>query len=195
MSVATQEVRPLTYEDLLAFPEDGIRREIITGELLVSEAPTPFHQLALSQLYDQLKAFVKAYGLGTLLPGPVDVRLSNHDIVEPDLVFVSKARRSVIAENAIIGAPDIVVEVLSPSTRGVDLVRKRALYANAAVSEYWILDPTERTLTIHENRDGQLVMLHARDEPPRSRVLSALSLDMASVFSPFSTDADSSPRE
>src|SRR5215204_7341917 len=133
MVVATQApaetLRPLTIEDLEDFPDDGQRHEIITGELIVTAAPSPDHQQLVGLLIRIIGNYVDDRELGLLFPAPVDVKLSENDVVEPDLVFVAEAQREIVTGRYIDGIPNLVVEVLSPSTQRTDLVRKRALYA------------------------------------------------------------------
>lgn len=119
--------RPLTYEDLLETPDDGNRYEILGGELIVSPAPTPMHQRVLARLFRLIDRFVQDKNAGELFFAPLDVRFDPHDIVEPDLLFIRRERLDIIDEKLIEGAPDLVVEVLSPSSRGRDRVRKMAL--------------------------------------------------------------------
>lgn len=128
--------RPLTYDDLLPMPKDGKRYEIIGGELHVAAAPSRKHQDALADVFESLRAWVRPRRLGKVYFAPVDVRISPTDIVEPDILFIRQDRLHIVEANTVEGAPDLIVEVLSPSTRDLDLVRKAALYANAGVEEY-----------------------------------------------------------
>ena len=149
MSNARSSVK-YTYEDLQAFPEgDGKRYEIIDGDLLVTPAPLSKHQLVLGNLHGLLWAFLQASPEGRVLFAPADVVLSEINVVEPDLLFLSNARLDRVTRKNIKGAPDIVVEVLSESTRRADEVRKRKLYESADVLEYWIVDPELETVKVY----------------------------------------------
>src|SRR3712207_6353337 len=117
MSIAT---RPLVHEDLLQTPDDGNRYEIIAGELVVSPAPVPIHQEVAGTLFRWFGDAVRGKGLDKVYFAPVDVRLSKHNVVEPDLVFVSRERRHIVGPKLIDGAPDLLVEILSPSTLNRD---------------------------------------------------------------------------
>ena len=132
----------LTYEDYCLLPNDGKQYEIIDGELF--ETPSPFrpHRKILTNLVYYLVEFVKARKLGSVSVAPFDVVFSRHDVVEPDVVYISAARSSVLAERNVQGAPDLVVEVLSESTAETDRTTKLKLYARYGVAEYWIIDPT-----------------------------------------------------
>ena len=117
----------LTYEDLLAFPEDGKRHEILGGAHCVTPAPTRGHQEAVANLVYFFKDFLRRHPLGQILPAPFDVLFSEHDIAEPDLLYVSNERAAILREENAKGAPDLVIEILSPSTRRRDLGIKRPL--------------------------------------------------------------------
>src|SRR5215211_6392596 len=143
-------LRPLTYDDLLQMPDDGQRYEIIGGELVVTPSPTANHQRLLFQLIRLLDAFVLEHGGGELFFAPFDVQLGYHDIVEPDLVFIaSKQGRVPGQDHKFDGSPVLVLEVISPSSRQTDRVRKMALYARSGVLEFWIADPEQRMLVVN----------------------------------------------
>jgi Uma2 family endonuclease len=139
----------LTYDDYLLFPEDGRRHEILDGEHYVTASPSLKHQTVSIRLSAAISTFVDAHRLGAVFAAPTDVLLSRHDIVVPDLVFISRTRFSILTEANIQGAPDLVVEILSPSTRRVDEGLKLARYESLGVQEYWVADPLRRTMTVH----------------------------------------------
>lgn len=174
--------RPYTYDDLTDTPDDGRRYEIIAGELLVAPAPSPDHQDFLGYLYARFRRFVMERGLGKVFIAPLDVRLTAYDTVQPDLLYIERARLGIKGDRAIDGVPDLVLEVLSNSTRGVDLVRKFATYATAGVREYWIVDPRQRTITVHTLVAGQYEPAAAAEEVARSVVLPGLEIVVADVF-------------
>lgn len=144
----------LTYEDLCLLPNDGKRYEIIDGELFVTPAPLTRHQLILANLLYYLTHFVKERGFGRVFPAPLDVFFSQFDVVEPDIVYVSKERASVITEKNAQGAPDLVVEILSESTAKIDRTTKLKLYARYGVMEYWIIDPNVCSAEIYRLAAG-----------------------------------------
>jgi Uma2 family endonuclease len=145
----------LTYEDYLYFPEDGRRHELINGEHYVTAAPNLKHQTAALNLSSDLRNFVRPRGLGRIWAAPTDVVLSEFDVVQPDVLFVSKARLHIAAGGAEIqGAPDLVVEILSPKTRRTDAITKRHLYEKYGVLEYWIVDPELETVEIYRLTGG-----------------------------------------
>ncbi len=174
---------PLTYDDLIAMPADGQRYELINGEVCVSPAPHRLHQKVSFRLTLQVGSHVEPLALGELYYAPVDVRLSPHDIVQPDLIFLLRDRLHLYRGSVVEGPPDIVVEILSPSTRQTDLVRKAALYARAGVPEYWQLDLEARTLRILALHEGQYREVAPDDEGRlRSIILPDLLIDLQALF-------------
>ena len=138
----------LTYEDYLLFPDDGKRHEIIEGDHYVTPAPRTKHQRISANLTVALASFVKRRGLGLVLAAPSDVILSDENVVQPDLLFVSTARAVIVTEDNIRGAPDLVVEIICETTRKKDEVTKRKLYERFGVQEYWVVDPELETVKI-----------------------------------------------
>lgn len=128
-----------TYEDLAGFPDDNRRREIIDGELIVTPAPGPKHQDAVLLLGARLLAWTEAHG-GKVYVAPLDVYFAHDDVVEPDVVFLRPEHVDQVEDRFVRAPPDLVVEVSSPSTRRLELVRKRDLYERYGVPEYWYVD-------------------------------------------------------
>jgi Uma2 family endonuclease len=131
----------LTYEDFCLLPDDGKRYEIIEGELFVTPAPRLLHQKIVTRLAAALSTLMEREGLGQVFVAPVDVVFSDFDVVEPDIIYVSKQRASVLTEKNLQGAPDLVIEVLSDTTEKRDRTTKLKLYGRFGVQEYWIIDP------------------------------------------------------
>ena len=125
----------LTYDDYLHFPPDGKRHEIIDGEHYVTPAPSTRHQRISRRLVTAMDVYFRDHPLGEVLNAPLDVILSDFDVVQPDVVFVSNERTD-IAEDGIRGAPDLAIEILSPSSRRTDEVAKRKLFERVGVREY-----------------------------------------------------------
>jgi Uma2 family endonuclease len=144
----------LTYEHLRHTPDDGKRYEILEGELVVTDSPTTAHQQIVGNLFEVLRQAQRG-GHGRAYIGPVDVVLHDTEaVVVPDVVFIAKDRLAIVKEKAIIGAPDLIVEILSPSTRNRDLVLKLRQYANHGVRWYWVIDPDRREVRVFEWKDG-----------------------------------------
>ena len=182
--ISAQPVLKFTYEDYRTTPEDK-RYELLDGDLLMTPAPNLKHQrlqLGLSRL---LARFIEERALGELFVAPCDVVLSDHDVVQPDLLFVSRERAHLLSDgDAVRGAPDLVVEILSPATADRDRGYKRALYARRGVAEYWLVDPADETIAVHRLRGGVLAVAHTfgRGQTLRSPLLAGLELDVNAVF-------------
>jgi Uma2 family endonuclease len=138
-SVAAEPKTRYTYDDLERFPDDGLRREIIDGELFVTASPVPRHQRVVTTLIGELYQYTKSHG-GEVFPAPLDVYFSEENVVEPDVLFIAAAHAERIEKKFVRDAPDIVVEVSSPSTRRLELLRKLRLYERFGVPEYWYVD-------------------------------------------------------
>ncbi len=151
----TQTAVKLTYEDYRKTPEDE-RYELIEGELVMAAAPNRAHQTSQANLGAPMHTFVRSEGLGYVFFSPFDVVLSEYTTLQPDLIFVSNENADIITDANIQGAPDVVVEIISPSSTGRDWVVKRDLYARHGVKEYWLIDPINRTLWVMLLKDGYL---------------------------------------
>jgi Uma2 family endonuclease len=136
--------RKLGYDDLLGMPDDGLIREILDGELVVTPAPSPMHQRVSKRLQRQLEAYFEDRALGEVFNAPVDAILGRHDVVEPDILIVTDPET--ISARAIESAPLLAVEVLSPSTERTDRTRKRDRYAANGIQHYWIVSIDDRSV-------------------------------------------------
>ena len=152
--MATQPKTGLTYRDLEAFPDDNLRRELIDGELVVTPAPATRHQGVVVALVFALETYRRQRG-GRVYPAPTDVYFSDVNVVEPDVLFVKPENIERVEARFVRSAPDLVVEVSSPSTRRLELVRKRELYERYAVPEYWYVDLDADRVEVYRLRDGR----------------------------------------
>ena len=175
--------RRATAADYLAL-EEGAPFQLIGGALVHEPAPTPFHQRLVVKLVVHLQRFVEEHDLGSVLLAPIDVRLDDGNVYQPDVLFISSERAAIITERRIEGAPDLVVEVLSPSTGYYDLTHKRRVYAEHGVREYWLIDPLERTVTVEPNDDGRFETLASvrNDGRVASALLDGFEIDAAALF-------------
>lgn len=171
----------LTYTDYLHFPDDR-RWELIDGEALVTPSPSIRHQRIIGRLYRRIAEHLDLHGDGEVLVAPVDVVLSAHDVVQPDIVFVAHGRRHIITDANIQGTPDWLIEVLSDPHR--DRRLKHQLYARAGVPEYWIADPEAGSVEIHLLEGGRYsepAIVRAPDTAS-SRTVPGLTIDLAEAF-------------
>ena len=164
MTTNTSTSGKLGYAEYAAIPDDGRRHEVIDGEHYVNPAPNLYHQAVSKRLQHQLFTKIELAGLGTLFDAPCDVQLSNHDIVQPDLLVVLSARTRIFTPTKVKGVPDLMVEILSPSTIDYDRTVKKELYQSAGVREYWIIDPSEHTLEQLILLDGKYQSNEVSDE-------------------------------
>ncbi len=150
-----QDAQPrFGYTDLLVMPDDGRRYEIHGGKLVVVPSPLPCHQIAVTELVMLLHEYGRRSG-GIALAAPLDIVLDEHDVVQPDIVFFRAERRHLVRPYAVTrAAPDIAVEVLSPSTAGIDRGRKMRMFARYGVPEYWIVAPGPLQIEVHVLKDG-----------------------------------------
>ncbi len=179
--MATETSIRLDYEDYAAIPDDGRRHEIIDGRHYVNPAPASYHQIVLTNLLVALVVHVTKHRLGRVLPSPIDVLLSGHDIVQPDIVFVRAAKAKIIEPKNIKGAPDLVVEILSDSNRRYDVRTKYELYERGGVTEYWIVDPDELGVRVFR-RDGAKFALVPAADPITTPLLPSFALPLADIF-------------
>lgn len=152
-SALTAEKKKYTYEDYLKIPDDK-RYELINGELLMTPSPVPKHQLVSSELYSRLKDFVLKNDIGKVIYAPCDVYFDEENVVQPDILFISKNRLNIIGEKNIQGAPDLVIEIISENSVYRDMVQKKRLYARFGVREYWIVIPEEEEIEIYLLKDN-----------------------------------------
>lgn len=172
-----------TYQDYLLLPEDR-RYELVDGDLYMTPSPATRHQRISRNLELILHLHVTERDLGEILDAPCDVVLSATDVVQPDILFVSKERLSIIGEQNVSAAPDLVVEILSPATQDRDRGIKAKLYARAGVKELWIVDPETRTIEVMTNREEgfRREALHDKMGTLRSPLLTALEIPLEKVF-------------
>ena len=172
-----------TYEDLFSLADDGRRYEIVEGELFEMPSPGSAHALVIAALIRLLMPLVENLG-GRWCTAPIDVFFPGANPVQPDILAIVPGGPAEIVPRGIEGAPDLVIEVLSPSNRGHDLLTKRALYARAGVQEYWLVDPDARTIEILTlDRDAfHLAVTASRQETPESPLLGPLPTTADDLF-------------
>lgn len=157
---------------------------MIGGELVKEPAPTPYHQYISGEIGFELRRFIKDRNLGKVLCAPIDVYFSDTEVYQPDIVFISKDRLHIIGEKKIESAPDLVVEILSPTSAYYDLRHKMRVYEEAGVKEYWIVDPMDRCIEVYTNEGGEFRLINrARGSGSiHSSLLGGFGVDIERVF-------------
>lgn len=183
MKSASIEKRKYTYEDYLKTPDDK-RYELIEGDLIMTPSPTPYHQWISKNIQYELEKFIREKNLGKIFYAPCDVYLNDENVIQPDILFISKERLHIIGEKNIQGAPDLVIEILSETSAYRDLVKKKKIYALFGVKEYWIVDPEEKTVEVYLLKDNIFVIAKRFTVKDflESTLLSGLKIKLAQIF-------------
>jgi len=174
----------LTYADYLQFPDDGLRHELINGEHYVTPPPNTRHQQIAGNLHYLIRHYLEEHPIGKVFFAPVDLLLSDFDVVEPDILFVSRDRSDRITLKNLQGAADLVIEILSPSTRRRDKGLKRALYERVDVREYWMVNPDRDEVEVF-TRSGKIFhapVRYTRDQILVTPLLPSLELAVNRIF-------------
>jgi len=174
----------LTVEDYMALPDDGKRYELIDGELILFPAPIPDHQPVITALMRLIENFVYEFDLGRVFAAATDVVFPGNIVLQPDILFISNARLGIIGTKNIQGAPDLAVEVLSPSTESRDRNIKAEPYWKHGVREYWLVDISRRRIEVlGAGRTGfELLGVYGADDALESPTLSGLSMNVGEAF-------------
>ena len=173
----------LTYQDYLDTPGDE-RYELLDGELILVASPNRNHQTTSMELGSRMHSFAKENDLGWVFHAPYDVLLTESNVVQPDLLFISKERKHISTPANIQGAPNLIVEILSPSSARRDWGYKRELYASHEVNEYWIVDPTNRIVYVMLLKNGVLNLeaTYGEGDTVTSSTLEGFAIDVDDLF-------------
>ena len=172
-----------TVDDYMTTPDEK-RYQLLDGELILAPSPIPKHQACILVIGMALLQFITTRELGKVWVAPLDVVLSRYDVFQPDILFVSNSRAGIITEANIQGAPDLLVEVLSPGTARYDRGYKRTLYGRHGVLEYWLVDPEAETVEVLTLEDNGLTpaATYCRGDTLASPLLAGQSIDLEPVF-------------
>ncbi len=171
--------------DYMAIPDGDERRyELIDGELMLAPAPNTAHQLVAGRLYRILSDLAEELSLGTVFIAPYDVVLSESDVLQPDVLLISPEHLGIVGERNVQGAPDLVIEVLSPSTVDRDRMLKASSYLRFGVPEYWIVDPVDRTIEVLRagQTEFETIRVYTQGTYVESPSIPGLKLDVEGVF-------------
>jgi Uma2 family endonuclease len=183
MTTVVEKRKKYTYKDYVNTPDDK-RYELIEGELLMTPSPTTKHQRVLREIEFILKKFVSENNLGEIFFAPYDVYLDGENVIQPDIMFISKERLNIIGEKNIQGAPCLTIEIISESSAYRDMVQKKKLYAKFGVKEYWIVIPEEELIEIYSLENGiyQLSKVYRKNEVLESATLKCLKIELKEIF-------------
>ena len=180
--MATKAEIKFTYEDYAHMSEDK-RCELIEGEFFMTPSPITIHQRISKRIELALCKFVEGNNLGEIFHALFDIVLSDENVVQPDILFISKERSQIITEKNVQGSPDLVVEIISPATEHRDRVTKRKLYAKYDVREFWLVDPQSKTIEVMPaGKAGfKTVHIYQRDEVLKSPLLEGIEIPLSEV--------------
>jgi Uma2 family endonuclease len=179
--ITYSEFRQMEFDD-----NDPYIYELINGKLVRKSAPQPRHQRISGNLYDLMRQFIKKNNLGELFYAPIDVFLDEENVPQPDLVFISKERSFIVDEfDGILGIPDLVVEIISPSSIRMDRVDKKDLYEGFGVPEYWLIDPKNTAIEVFSFQNGRYKSTDFANElsqKVQSLVLKDFEVGLSDIF-------------
>ncbi|MDL1956170.1 MAG: Uma2 family endonuclease [Candidatus Desulfofervidus auxilii] len=183
MAIAIPKKKKYTYEDYAKLPE-GAPYQLINGELIITPAPTPYHQYISGNIYSILKEFVEKNNLGQVYYSPIDVYFEETETYQPDIIFISKERLNIIKETKIEGAPNLIIEILSPATAYYDLRKKFKVYEKHGVKEYWIVDPEEKSIEIYINEKQKFILVETKNKTGtiKSQLLKNFEIELEKIF-------------
>ena len=195
MSVTTalENSGKITVKELFEMDlEEGYFYELINGNIVKKQAPSPQHQLASGNIYAAMHAFVKTQQLGKCFSAPTAVFFDKHNNTQPDIFFIRKERQFIITRDGIEGQPDLIVEILSPSSYKNDKVTKKALHLKFGVMEYWIVDPIYQSVEVYILEQNQYILkaLVSESGAVESTVLEGFMMDIKDIFENDTTDED-----
>ncbi len=176
--------KKFSYQEYEKLPEGPPYYQIIEGELIMSPSAVPYHQKISRNIEFELISFIRVNDLGEVFDAPIDVCFSEEELFIPDILFISKERLNIIGEKRIEGSPDLVVEILSPSTAYYDLRHKKDTYEKFGVKEYWIVDPIEKSIEIYFLVDQKydLHQIVKKEGKIRSKLLTGFDVELSKVF-------------
>lgn len=173
-----------TYEDYTKTPND-IKYELIEGDLIMTPAPITKHQRISRKLEFYIEKHVMENNLGEVFDAPYDVHLDDENVLQPDILFVSKERLSIINEKNINGAPDLTIEILSESSAYRDVIQKKKLYARFGVKEYWIVAGDDKLIEVYQLKhkdEYKLNKTYYENDILESHVIKGLKIDLKNIF-------------
>lgn len=184
----TETASRVSYQEFInrEVPDDDDHvYELLDGEIVKYSAPEPRHQIVSANLFRQIDNYVFNKKLGRVLYAPLSVMLGEHSAPQPDLLFVATKNLKIIEQKCVMGAPDLVVEIISPGSVVRDRVQKKEIYEKAGVPEYWIVDPKYFLVEVYQHTPSGYTLLHTAEGEGtvQSKVIKGLKIDVADIFS------------
>ena len=183
--IQEKESKLITVEELFNMElEEGYFYELLNGHIVKKQAPSPQHQEAVANINWFMSSFIRERDLGKVYTSPIDVFFDKYNNTQPDILFIKKERLFIVTKDGIQGQPDLVVEVLSPSTYRVDRIAKMKTYCEFGVSEYWIVDPIYKAVEVYSLENNAYIMTSNAIETGEisSKILDGLTIDLEKVF-------------
>ena len=173
-----------TAADYRALGEGPPHHQLIEGELIMAPAPSSYHQMILCNLIYFLRTHLETQPIGKIFPAPFDVYFDETNVLQPDLVFIANSRMAMVGKDGAHGAPDLVVEILSPATARLDLDQKRGVYARCGVAELWIIVPDSRQIQIYRLQEDPIrpAAIYEQTDTFRSALFPGLDIPAAQIF-------------
>jgi Uma2 family endonuclease len=184
MSELTYTPAPFTVRDYRALPDASRRYQVVSGNLYMGPSPNRIHQDISNNLEEILRSYLRKQPIGKMYHAPFDVFLTDLDVYQPDILFISKRRLRLLQKDGVHGAPDLVIEILSRSTARLDLLAKKRVYARCGVVEFWAVDPEERKVVIYDLQQSEAAPAHIWAEGQRfgCKLLPGLRLSVKKIF-------------
>lgn len=184
------EIKQTTYHELrqMEFDEnDNSFYELLDGEIMKRSAPTPYHQELSGNLYEVIKSFVKKHKIGKIFYAPIDVFLDEYNAPQPDLVYLSSGKAGFITNEGIVGVPDLVIEIISPTSVLRDRITKKNIYERFGITEYWLVDANNQEIEIYTIEKGKYELFSSvslfESNELKSKVLADLEVNLNEIFS------------
>lgn len=180
--VLTQKYTYADYRELDV--DDNLLYELLNGDLVKKSAPSPQHQRTVRKLTRQMENFIEGKSLGEVFFAPIDVFLDDYNVPQPDLIFISEAKKGIITQDGIMGVPDLVVEVISPSSWRRDRFEKMKLYKKYEVPEFWLIDPQNKSIEVftYADNDFDVFSLGVETDEVQSKILEGFTIKVKTIF-------------
>ena len=177
------EKKQSTYSDYLKTPEGG-KFQLIGGEIIEMTSPSLYHQRIIARFLTIFNNYILSHNLGEAFVAPLDVHFTDAETYQPDILILLTESFSKMQENKIEGAPDLIVEVLSPSTAYYDLKHKKTIYEKHGVREYWVVDPIDKTVEIYQNQNAKfhLIAELTKTDTAKSQLIAGMEVELEKVF-------------